>query len=121
VLNGGLYNKQRQRAVIDMQCDPDRTGNEKPPVKAPDEGKARATEDKGDDDDDRKTEPTPNKDDPNSLRYVSYRVSEDDPKMKSLHLDWRTKYACEDFEEDDDEGKDRSGKHWGFFTWLIIV
>ena len=119
VLHGGIYIKQRQRAVIDMQCDPGRTGNEKSPFKKgkddEDEKLARSEdEDKEPDEDE--------DDDENSLRFVSYQMEEEDKDVKTLRLDWRTKYACESFEEDDDGGgKDSSSKHWGFFTWFIVL
>jgi Autophagy-related protein 27 len=118
-LHGGTYKKENQMAIIDLQCDPERTGNEKSPVKKGNEepeGKSRSAE--SDDKDD--TEDGDDDDDDNSLRFVSYE-KEDDKQI--LRLDWRTKYACEKFEEDDDEdsGKDGGSKHWGFFTWFIVV
>jgi autophagy-related protein 27 len=115
-LGGGTYNKQKQRAIIDMQCDPERTGNEKSPVSKgkddPDEKLRSAEADEKDDEDD----------DDNSLSFVSY-LEDEDKKFKTLRLDWRTKYACESFEEDDQDGSgsDSSGKHWGFFTWFIVL
>lgn len=45
-LHGGNYGKKRQQAVIQLQCDRDRTGNEQ--VKRREEG------DEGDDDDEEK-------------------------------------------------------------------
>lgn len=122
-LHGGEYMKQKQMAIIDLQCDPERTGNEKSPVKKGknDDGKkVRNAEsddgdDSGDDDDD--------DDDHNSLRFVSYKKEED---TQVLRLDWRTKYACTTYEDDDDDdssgsGKDGTSKHWGFFTWFIVL
>lgn len=112
-LNGGKYNKQNQKAVIDMQCDPERTGNEKSPFK----------KGKGDEDEKLRETETDENDEANSLRFVSYEVGDDSKDIKVLRLDWRTKYACESYEEDDDEGseKDSDGKHWGFFTWFIVM
>ena len=57
-------------------------------------------------------------DDGKSLTFVSYGSIDD--KTDVLRLNWRTKYACEDFEDDDDESSSK-GSHWGFFTWFIIM
>lgn len=56
------------------------------------------------------------------LKFISYGpVSE----SKVLTLEWRTPHACEDAAKDaPNKGKDGDGsnnKHWGFFTWLIIM
>ncbi|ERF70823.1 hypothetical protein EPUS_02345 [Endocarpon pusillum Z07020] len=122
-LHGGTYMKQKQVAIIDLQCDPERTGNEKSPVKKKkgkddEDDKVRNAEsdegnDSADDDDD-------DDDDNNSLRFVSYKKEED---HQVLRLDWRTKYACTTYEEDDDSGSGKEGtsKHWGFFTWFIVL
>ena len=116
MLRGGTYNEQNQQAIIDMQCDPERTGNEKSPIKKGkgDEGeKSEADENDSDGDDD---------DEENSLRFVSYLVEPDDSKVKTLRLDWKTKYACPSYEDDDEgSGKGSNSKHWGFFTWFIIL
>lgn len=121
-LHGGTYLKKNQMAIIDLQCDPERTGNEKSPPKKgkddEDEKLRKAESDDKDDPDDDKNED--DDEDDNSLRFVSYK-KEDDRQI--LRLDWRTKYACESYEEDDDDdkGKDSNGKHWGFFTWFIVM
>ena len=57
-------------------------------------------------------------DDGKSLTFVSYGAI--DEKTDVLRLNWRTKYACEDFEDDDDDSSNKSS-HWGFFTWFIIM
>ncbi len=122
-LHGGVYMKQKQMAVIDLQCDPERTGNEKSSVKKgkhDDDKKVRdAQPDEGDDtgDDDDEDE------DNNSLRFVSYEKEGD---KQVLRLDWRTKYACSTYEDDDDDsdpgsGKNGTSKHWGFFTWFLVL
>ena len=122
-LHGGTYNKKTQMAVIDMQCDPERTGNEKSPVtegKDGEDGKLRSSEG------DAKDDPQDNGDeeDNNSLRFVSYKEEDEKKGIQVLRLDWRTKYACQSYEEDDDDegsGKDSNVRHWGFFTWFIIM
>jgi autophagy-related protein 27 len=101
-LNGGYYAEKKQRAIIEFQCDKDRTGNEG--AEGEDDKKKR--EDKKDD----------GKETPNSLTYVSYGAV--DEKLDVLRLNWRTKYACEDHVDDEDDGK-RGG--WGFFTWFILM
>jgi Autophagy-related protein 27 len=123
VLHGGTYNKQSQKAIIDMQCDPERTGNEKSPVKKgkhdEKDEKLRKSEAK-----DKASDEHDDDDDKNSLRFVSYQIEEEDAKVKTLRLDWRTKYACEKFEDDDEDsgkGSSSSSKHWGFFTWFIVM
>ena len=121
-LHGGTYMKHDQMAIIDLQCDPERTGNEKSPVK-----KKKDDEDEGEKlrnaESDQKDDPEDDGgDDDNSLRFVSYQKED---ARQVLRLDWRTKYACESFEDDDDNddgsGKDSKSKHWGFFTWFIVV
>lgn len=96
-LHGGNYAKKRQQAVIQLECDRDRTGNER--VKKRDEG------------DEGEEPPTA------SLTYVSYGDVEGKERLQVLRLNWKTKYACEDFTEDD--GEKKGG--WGFFTWFILM
>ena len=98
---GGKYNGKKQKAVIEFQCDKTRTGNE---------GNTYDTEAKGDDE---KEVETP------SLTFVSYATVEGKEAMDVLRLDWKTKYACEDFEEDVDDGNKSAS--WGFFTWFILM
>lgn len=122
-LHGGTYKKKSQMAVIDMQCDPERTGNEKSPVK----------DGKDDEDEKLRSLEANTKDNPqgdneegeeNSLRFVSYKEEDEKKGVRVLRLDWRTKYACQSYEEDDDDGgneTDGNVRHWGFFTWFIIM
>jgi hypothetical protein len=116
-LHGGRFpfksSGVRQQAVIEFHCDPSRTGLEK---ESDSEDKRRkseisSAEDEGDDGDD-----GDDSEDQTSLRFKSYGVVDD---VGILRLDWLTKYACEDYEEDD--GNSDSSSHWGFFTWLIIM
>lgn len=108
-LHGGRFPFEKdgvkQQAVIELRCDPDRTGLEKA-TESWDKRKKREDEDEDGDDD---------AEEENSLRFVSYGVVDD---VGVLRLDWLTKYACEDYEGDDDSD---SSSHWGFFTWLIIM
>lgn len=118
-LHGGTYLKQSQMAIIDLQCDPERTGNEKSPVKKGKDDADERPRNAGSDENDDPKEGDDDEDN-NSLHFVSYKKEGD---QQILRLDWRTKYACESYEEDDDEGsgKDGTSKHWGFFTWFIIM
>lgn len=125
-IHGGQYAKKNQKAVIRFECDLDRTGNEgfeAAEGNMVSEGAAGLLDQKGanatnfralveDDPEDDK------QDDGKSLTFVSYGPIDD--KTDVLRLNWRTKYACEDFEDDDDESSGK-GSHWGFFTWFIIM
>ncbi|KAL2395261.1 Autophagy-related protein 27 [Exophiala dermatitidis] len=109
-LNGGYYNKRKQRAVIQLQCDKDRTGNEEARrLKRDKNDKDKDKEDDGD------KEEEPSK---SSLTFVSYGPVEGKEQMEVLRLDWRTKYACENY-ADSDEANKKSG--WGFFTWFVLI
>ena len=110
ILNGGSYAKKDQRAIIEFQCDKDRSGNE-----GNEEDKKRS------DEKDNKTEEQDDdiKNNPNSLTFVSYGQLDD--KTDVLRLNWRTKYACEDYaDRDDGDGESKKGG-WGFFTWFILM
>jgi hypothetical protein len=124
-LHGGQFNKKNQMAIIEFQCDLDRSGNEGFEAADWKMGEARAVSLLGtrqgaagdvaslvkDDSEDEK------EDDGKSLSFVSYGST--DEKTDLLRLNWRTKYACEDFE--DDEGDSSNSSHWGFFTWFVIM
>ncbi|KAK6387578.1 type II membrane protein [Exophiala oligosperma] len=107
--NGGYYNKNKQRAVIQLQCDPDRTGNEARRMRRDDKGKEG---DDGTDDGDKDDETSSS-----SLSFVSYGPVEGKEKLEVVRFNWKTKYACEDY-ADSDEAK-KGG--WGFFTWFILI
>jgi hypothetical protein len=112
-LNGGKYNKKPQRAVIQFICDPDRTGEEQGrQIRAAKDEDDKDDKDKdGDDDDDEEKPQT------SSLTFVSYGPSGDKEDREVLRLDWRTKYACENYAGGD--GAKKTG--WGFFTWFILM
>lgn len=125
-LHGGHFNKKNQMAIIEFQCDLDRSGNEGfEEVDATTistraagllasrgleamEMRSVANDDKND----------PTEDDGKSLTFVSYESP--DEKTDVLRLNWKTKYACEDFEDDEDNSSGKNS-HWGFFTWFIIL
>lgn len=99
-LNGGIYAKRKQKAVVEFLCDPDRTGTETDldPEDKYEGGKAEVI-----------------KGDP-SLKYVGFD-NQPGTDVDILRLEWRTKHACES-QKDEDTAK--SG-HWGFFTWFLIM
>jgi hypothetical protein len=114
-LEGGSYkgdgNDQKAKkagAVIEFQCDRERSGLEGLHTIAEDlETKERRR---------RAEEGDAPKGNSSSLQFKSFGPSDDDTYV--LRLDWRTKYACDNYEEEKGEGSSQS---WGFFTWLIIM
>lgn len=127
-LNGGQHPFEKkgrlQQAVIELKCDRERSGlegeegneDEKSSDEKEDDKKEEDKDDKDKSDDDKSEDQETKKDDSSrSLRFKSYgQVDEVDV----LRLDWLTKYACEDFKDED--GGDSSSS-WGFFTWIIIL
>lgn len=120
-LHGGRYNDRKQKAVVSFLCEQDWTGNE-----GYEEDKRRSLLRKDDeDDDDDEDQPGDGErfkqDSKNALQFVSYaEEGEGKDRMDVLRLDWRTKYACEKYEEGDDEPTKKEGG-WGFFTWFILM
>lgn len=119
VLNGGLYEKKPQQAIVEFICDPNKTGLEG--LKKEEEGKdKRKREEKKEEGDDKEPERKDPKEgespEEQSLKFISYDTT--DAGKDVLRLVWRTKYACENVEKD--PGADQ-GNHWGFFTWFIIM
>lgn len=93
--------KKDAAAVIDFTCDPDRSGLEG----------LVTTEDSADaDEKKRRREESKNR----SLQFKSFEL-EDDTYV--LRLDWRTRYACDNYQR----GKQNNSNSWGFFTWMIIM
>lgn len=98
-------------AVIEFQCDPNRTGlehlhNDDDLDKKTNKKMSRQDDDKDKDDDDP------------SLKFKSFELVDD--KSWILRLDWKTKYACENYEREN-PSEPTGGGHWGLFTWLIIM
>ncbi|KAF4239009.1 hypothetical protein CNMCM8980_009492 [Aspergillus fumigatiaffinis] len=129
-LAGGEYidkdkKKKDARAVIEFQCDPDRSGLEGL-SSVEDESSEEETrrrlvvrEDAGDKDKDKdkeKTDPNDGSDPSRSLQFESFGPADDDAYV--LKLKWRTRYACDNYVRD---RKGDGSSHWGFFTWLIII
>lgn len=102
---------RNQQAVIEFICDHSRTGLET----GYDKGENQRRDGEPNGDKGNQTE----KDNTSSLRFKSYGAVDD---LDVLRLDWLTKYACEDYEGDKDEGEKKGdNNHWGFFTWVIIL
>jgi hypothetical protein len=127
-----------QRAIIEFVCDREREGDEgaekdnsehaeEPKKDGEDKGEdndKKEGEDKGEDDDKKEErlsrrdgEKGKCEDSDASLRFCGYKreKTDKDKEVKTLRLEWRTKYACEDAPAPD------GGSHWGFFTWFIIM
>lgn len=119
-LTGGEYREtpksepKETAAVIEFQCDPDRTGLEglEDVAETEDDGEEKRRRDKGDEDEDE--DDTDKENAGRSLKFRSFKLVDD---TYILRLDWRTKYACENYVRDNP----KSGGHWGFFTWIIIM
>ncbi|KAL3463234.1 autophagy-related protein 27 [Aspergillus heterothallicus] len=134
-LKGGWYpvgdkGKRKHKdasAVIEFECDPDRSGLEGL-VAETSESKLRVREEnKGDGGDDKNGEGEGGGDDEGkeplddgsrperSLQYKSFGKADDESYV--LRLNWKTRYACDDYAL----SRENSSGHWGFFTWLIII
>ena len=146
-LNGGRFpisdrKGQKQKVFIEMLCDPDRTGLEGVPgdgrvplgdndATLDSRGYSEYNEEEDDDDDgddsddgndDESDGDKDSEENDASLQFISYG---DEENVGVLRLAWRTKWACEGMADkggnnDDDNGGDQN-KHWGLFTWFIIM
>ena len=124
-LHGGRYNDHKQKAVVSFICNQDFEGNEGNIAEEEAlQSLSRREEDDDDNDDEDDGDKKPSdrfKQDPKSaLQFLSYQ-SEDVGKerMDVLRLEWRTKHACEKYEEGDGNLPAKGG--WGFFTWFILM
>ncbi|CAF9905053.1 MAG: hypothetical protein ALECFALPRED_010669 [Alectoria fallacina] len=111
-MNGGKASDgQKQKAIVEFLCDTStRDYRRRDLLAALDEEDDNGTGEDGD----KKGEEV---DDEHGgkLKLVSWNVEEG---TKVLRLDWTTKYGCEDVKDD---GTTSSSRHWGFFTWFIII
>ncbi|KAJ5704158.1 hypothetical protein N7493_011296, partial [Penicillium malachiteum] len=111
-MSGGEYPVETDKtrpaaAIIDFVCDPDRSGLEGVP----------SIQDENGDKDMRRRDGEDAVRDP-SLTVKSFGPDADDTYI--LKLDWRTRYACYDY-QGGNSGDANSSQHWGFFTWMIIL
>jgi hypothetical protein len=136
-LHGGKHpfndkHGEKQVAIIDFICDPDRTGLEglesdggdKKMLKAREaelserqQRRSPADDDEKDGDNDGDDSKKEKEDTSRSLRFKSYGHDED-RDADALRLEWYTKYACDAYEGHHDTD---GGSHWGFFTWFIVL
>ncbi|KAL4871319.1 hypothetical protein BDV12DRAFT_33898 [Aspergillus spectabilis] len=130
-LSGGEYpvgdkKNKNAGAIIDFECDPDKSGLEglaedlKRLLRAREDSKDGNGDEKdgdgggGGDGDDKG--PFYNGSNPDrSLQFKSFEKGDDDTYV--LNLNWKTRYACDDYLKN----REPSSSHWGFFTWLIVI
>lgn len=116
-MNGGTHKvgdvKRPQRVVVEFLCDKTRVGDEN--IWDPEDKYDKEKRAEGDETDRPKEgEPEDATKEP-SLKFVKYDTTGKD--MDILRLEWRTKYACRDAEEQEP----KPNNSWGFFTWFIIM
>ncbi|KAK4504702.1 hypothetical protein PRZ48_002664 [Zasmidium cellare] len=123
-LEGGLWEKKSQKAIIEFICDADWEGTEgfedskKMDVSSYGSMKKREDEEGDGDDEDDDNRELPDLDKGKALQFKSYKEEKDDTGV--LRLEWKTKYACEDAaDKPPSEGRKRGS--WGFFTWFLII
>ncbi|CAD6592130.1 MAG: hypothetical protein ASARMPRED_006042 [Alectoria sarmentosa] len=111
-MNGGKDSDgQKQKAIVEFLCDTSTIDyRRRYLLAAEDEEDDNGTGEDGD----KKWEEV-NDEHGGKLKLVSWNVEEG---TKVLRLDWTTKYGCEDLKDD---GTTSSSRHWGFFTWFIIM
>lgn len=127
-LTGGHYsNGEKEKdagAVIEFICDPALSGLEGLDEEEPKRLiRARAEDGDGDGKGDGDGEGDGEDDGPinngtvpgRSLQFKSFGKADDDTYV--LNLNWRTRYACDNYVEE----RGSSSSHWGFFTWLIVM
>ncbi|OOF95464.1 hypothetical protein ASPCADRAFT_207951 [Aspergillus carbonarius ITEM 5010] len=124
-LSGGEYYDEEQQkkkdagAVIEFQCDPDRSGLEglqtTEDTEAEERRRRRADENNENNNEGNGTIPLGDR----SLQFTSFGPADDDSYV--LKLNWRTRYACDNYKDEPDQQTGDGSSHWGFFTWLIII
>jgi len=117
-MNGGSHKvddeERLQKVIVKFICDKDRYGDEHLWVPEDKYGKEKRAE--GDDSEKPKEGETEDPDNEPSLKFDGYEKNKGD--VDTLHLVWRTKFACLDAS---DEMDSNPNSHWGFFTWFIII
>lgn len=118
-LHGGRFDGRKQKAVVSFICDKDVSGNE---GNESDDKRRKRDKDDEKDGDDKDNGDRYVQDPKNSLQFVSYQFEEDGKNsMDVLRLKWKTKYACEEVSDDDDDKSGTKKASWGFFTWFILM
>ncbi|EPS25494.1 hypothetical protein PDE_00427 [Penicillium oxalicum 114-2] len=120
-LAGGEYpgdddegKKKAAGAVIDFQCDPDRSGLEG--LTTAEDG----SDAEGGADGKNRRRDGKEQSRERSLQFTSFALEKgdkDDNEEYILRLQWRTRYACDEYQR----GKQNNSNSWGFFTWFIII
>ncbi|KAJ5491075.1 hypothetical protein N7539_002642 [Penicillium diatomitis] len=107
--------KKEAAAVIDFKCDPDRSGLEGLTTEEDSEEADSGSEKERKRRRDEKAESSKR-----SLHFKSFELEKGDKDGDEeyiLRLDWRTRYACDEYQR----GKQENSSSWGFFTWFIII
>lgn len=137
-LDGPLKERREQKAIIELLCDPDKKGTEGewstseaeqatafPPRRraaADDGGKDGHDGDGHDTDGAESAIEHQLRKEGAALIWESYQAEKE---ADVLRLTWHTKYACEKRDGSEKPGEEEGGgdvsRHWGFFTWFIIV
>lgn len=112
-LNGGIYSGRKQKAIVELICNKNRTGDEGSLIQDMG-GKTNALLYARAEEEDKKEKEEFCM---SSLRYKNYGPDAGDSGMDTLRMEWQTKYACEDSKEVDQP----ASNSYGFFTWFIIM
>ena len=97
---------KKQKAIIEFLCSPNHK-YEDPNVFTAEDEKEGDGEPGGEEVDDEHG---------GKIKILSW--DDEDKSTKVLRLEWTTQYACEDAKDRQDGD---SGRHWGFFTWFILM
>lgn len=119
VLKGGVYEGRDQSAVVELLCDKERTGTEDEWDPEDKYERRDVVADENGDQPHPEGEHQLTKGDNPPLIWNSYGPATDGSSSDVLRLTWRTKFACESVSGG--EGSDGESKHWGFFTWVVIL
>lgn len=123
-LHGQKYpakNGKPHKAVIEFLCQDKAKEKEERDLADAIERREKAEEDDddgGEEEDHSATGEVANDGHGGRLKYIDFDLVDD---TKVLSLEWKTKYACENFKGGDDDSRKSKSSHWGFFTWLIIM
>ena len=115
-MNGGFLqddSRKAQKAIVEFLCDRNRVGDENlwNGEDKYEDGKEKDRREEKEGEKEGEEDMSP------SLEFVRYDTTSD-KDVDVLRLKWRTKYACEDSKRELDHERE---KHWGFFTWFILM
>ena len=125
-LHGGRHDNEDHAAIIEFLCPAtsDSIRNGRRTMLVRDDGDKESEDGSNDDDED---DDNDEEDEDHSgeevddgkdgkIKYVDWGI---EGGAKVLRLQWTTKYACESAVNN--PSTPSGSKHWGFFTWLIIM